>query len=265
MAANDNDGYRRYRHDVHETERKVGMSSDRDDVSRRVHVVTTPDAWRDISYTQDQEEFVIGPNGFLVVRSSDFMAHARPAYEADLKRVFGDGDWLKAGWGRVTLSWPIPFDLVSVAAHFFQEAWKRYRREEVLYLFLYYEKGKYELHHPKILSASECHVHCDLPEAPSDAVRFGSFHSHGGKAYHSSEDRGADASSPGIHLIIGDVGKPIPTLCCVCSDGVHCFCVSPLDVFALPQKPPIPTEWFVASVPAREPARRVRPQGFGGQ
>jgi hypothetical protein len=97
-------------------------------------------------------------------------------------------------------------------------------------------------------------VFYDIPPTPDAAVRLGSLHSHGAlDAHHSAADWDDDVASPGVHIVIGLVDCPIPSICCYASDGSRCYPVPFGDVFEQAEWPKAPDEWFVE---APKPERR---------
>lgn len=236
------------------------------DPRERIHVVPDREPWHSgLDAPHGREEIVFSTGGVFVVRSDELLCSYRPADRSDFRRILGVPEHLwGAERGGVRLTWPVPFALLLQATQFFTAAWQRSQREEILFLFLYYEEGRYELFHPKITVGESCRVECEIPDAPDGAVRFGDFHSHGRRAHHSGEDLKTDLQSPGLHIVIGDVAESLPTLHCVCSTGDHCFPVSPWDVFEKPSGMGFPAAWLGPDV-MRQPAVAAPPATPAGR
>lgn len=214
----------------------------------QVVVLDEHDRWREVE--GGRERLVVTPAGVFVVQRDHLWAQLRPATRADFRRFAGCRSPVPKEWGELVPQTPLPAQLLMQAVAFFREVWKRYYREDVLLVYLYYREKppRFELVHPPLISAVMDHVKCEIPETPTDAVRYGTLHSHGAMpAFHSLEDRRDDERSPGIHIIIGDVDKPLPTLMCVFSDGDRCEPVDPSAVFDFPSAE-FPNDWLVADV-----------------
>lgn len=219
----------------------------------RIHVFEDPEAWRHHPFDPLRDHLVVTPGGVFVAQRSALCRHIRPATAEDFQRIFGGSvPTQQSCWGGgVELAHRVPLHLLSLATAFFRQVWVAEEREEILLLYFFYEEGRYTVEHPEILSAGAHHVRYTVPETPADAVRFGSFHSHGwDAAYHSLTDERSDVGSPGIHVILGDVGESLPTIVCIFSDGTACFPVSPWDIFVEPEPIAVPKEWLV---PIRRP------------
>lgn len=217
--------------------------------SERVFVVNDLEAWR--GWPPDYEEkMVIAPEGFFVVKREELLTHVRPATLYDLERLLGYRNRAVQSVGRVELPVCIPFALVTQAAAFFKEVWRRYKREDVLLLYFFFEEQRFEFRHPELISADTQGVRYDHSETPAAAVRLGSFHSHGdNEASHSGEDWCDDVASPGVHVVIGRVDQATPTIRCFASDGSTCYPVRLADVFECSPQPSFPNEWLVEGVP----------------
>jgi hypothetical protein len=228
----------------------VTMSSD---FVNRVHVTDDLDGSLRNWPHMYRDDIIITPAGPFVVRQEDFYMFCRPAQRNDFRRLAG-------GWrgskevppllGVIKPKSQVPWELLAQAAHFFRDVWQRWRREDVLLLYYFFAADRYELVHPALTAASEHIVQYEWPPTPSEAVRFGSLHLHGEEgAYHSRIDDMDDKTSPGVHVILGNMHWPVPTIHCIVSDGKACWPVSPLDVFVLPPTPAVPEEWLIANVP----------------
>ncbi len=200
------------------------------------------DSWRHQEMKVGDKKIVISPAGAFLLSEENFFRTLRPAKIKDLRQLLPVQD---PGQGAVQLAGRLPLELISKAASFFKEAYAIAHCEEILLIYYLIDTGEYELHHPKIISAASDHVEYEAPPTPTQALRFGDIHSHCYvSAHHSSRDKKDDVLSPGVHIIIGDVDGPLPSLHCVCSDGDECFAVSPLDVIEFPPWPPVPASWL---------------------
>ncbi len=241
------------------------------DVSRvpdRLHIELEPRAWRLAALESGREEYVICPEGLLIVSVDPYAAVARPPTRADLAAIFPTL-FTSCNEGIVELACRIPWALLRQAEAFFRAVWAREKREDVLLLYYDEEKQRYELVHPRLISASSGHVDCEHPETPPAAVRFGSFHSHPHEATHSWIDADDHIHSPGLHVILGNLEavcescRPaLPSLSCVWSTGAHCFPVHPATVFETPTLPVFPEAWFQPLVSSKSPQARRHHRGF---
>lgn len=217
----------------------------------QVVVLDEHDRWREVE--AGRERLVVTPAGVFVVQRDQLWAQLRPATQADFRRFAGCRTRMPTGWGELVPQTPLPAPLLLQAVAFFREVWKRYQREDILLVYLYYRETppRFELAHPPLISATEISVVCEIPETPAGAVRYGTLHSHGGaSAYHSVRDKDDDLQSPGLHIIVGDLESAFPSLFCVFSDGEQCAPVSPAAVIEFPPGD-FPQEWLVANVPTR--------------
>ena len=208
------------------------------------------------SCPSDKKTFVVTGAGIFVINPQELLSFARPAKVADLKQCFRENAPVVQSEGRVRLQHFIPWGLLTQARNFFQMVWDAHQREDVLLIYYHLADTEYHLVHPELISASIGHVDYHEPDTPPGCVRFGTIHSHcDTSAHHSRQDEDDDASSPGVHIIIGDVDLPMPTLCCVASDGECCWSVSPTDLFGPLESATVPSEWIQANVSARPTGR----------
>lgn len=206
-----------------------------------------PDEWRYQPLAEYEDHLALMPGGLFIVRRESGITFRRPAGRNDLASFFGEENLLEMekGRGNVELAHKVPYELLLQAIHFFQCVWQQHQREDVLLLYFHEVEQRYELHHPKLLSASERHVDYDLPATPKGVARFGSLHSHGAmSAFHSQEDYRDDIASPGVHIIVGKVNQPESNVVCIASDGNSCFPVPWRDIFTEPPWPEFPAEWL---------------------
>lgn len=228
----------------------------------QVVVLDEHDQWREIE--GGRERLVVTPAGVFVVQRDDLWAQLRPATRADFRRFAGYHVPVSRRWGELVPQTPLPFAILLQAVSFFRTVWKRYQREDILLIYFHYKEKppRFELVHPRLVSAGMGHVDCKIPETPRKAIRFGTLHSHGAmSAFHSPEDRRDDEQSPGIHIIIGNLDQPLPTLMCVFSDGEWCDPVEPSAVFDFPSAG-FPNDWLVANVPKYECGDARRPESY---
>lgn len=205
-----------------------------------------PYAWRHTEWPEFIDHLVLTPEGVFAIRREGESIYKRPARAEDFERIFGQKVKGRLFQSELHLQHRVPYQLLLQAVNFFRCVWKQQRREDVLLLYYFEQKHHYQLVHPLLKTASWSHVAYDFPETPETAVRFGSIHSHGQeRAYHSQRDLNDDRSSPGIHVIIGNLERPYHTVKCIASDGTNCFDVPLWDIFVEPKLPAFPPSWFL--------------------
>lgn len=209
---------------------------------------------------EDRQKILLARDGIFVMESNELFRWARPATHQDLTSLLAAYGTSGIGCGVATFQQElpkIPMELLLLALSTFRRVWEVHQREEILLLYYFYEVKRYTLVAPPLISASDRHVDYDMPETPRDAIRIGSFHSHGSRAAsHSLDDQEDDAGSPGIHVIIGNLDTSLPSLHCVYSDGRGFIPMHPPDVFAQAVLPKAPEAW-VDRVPKKKEIRRV--------
>lgn len=212
----------------------------------RLLVMDNPTAWRQYQWAEFVDHLVLTTEGVFTIRREGPLIYRRPAHAADFERIFGLTVQDKLFRSAVELQVRVPYQLLMRAISFFRYVWQQQQREDVLLLYYYDQKKRYQLVHPPLVSASPQHVDYDLPATPADAVRFGSIHSHGrNSAYHSYQDEKDDRHSPGIHVVVGHLDLPQPSVLCVASDGTNCFAVPLWDVFTQPTPISFPHCWYI--------------------
>jgi len=189
--------------------------------------------WRRDWPYQFEENIVITPRGLFMVQRLGKTTYCRPA------------NALFRSAGGVELPARVPSELLFMAVAFFRTVLAQYNREDIL--LLYRKDYQYSLVHPAITRAGEYQVSYEFPATPPGSVRAGSIHSHGAEpACHSHRDKTDDLGSPGVHIVLGNLNCPCPSVTCVYSSGAHCFEVDFFDVFdfSLPE-PSFPEDWLV--------------------
>lgn len=205
-----------------------------------------PHAWRHVELPEFVDHLVLTPEGVFSIRREGESIYKRPAQAADFERIYGKAAKERLFQGAVKLKHRVPYQLLLQAVSFFRHVWQEQRREDILLLYFYEKKQRYQLAHPPLKTASHAHVDYEFPPTPEDAVRFGSIHSHGAEqAYHSWQDHKDDQQSPGMHVIVGQLDQPHQSVKCIASDGTDCFDVSLWDVFTKPDMPKFPPHWFI--------------------
>ncbi len=190
--------------------------------------------------------------GTFVVRRETHYSYAVRARRADFRTVFGDTGREFAREvsgsgpsGAIQLATRVPQEILSSAWSFLAAAWRAYGTEDILLLNFFPKERRYDLTHPSLSFASAGRVGYEQGPASPGAVRFGTIHSHPAvSAFHSETDDADVLGVPGIHVVIGDLDLPLPSLACVLSTGERCVHLHPADVFAPPSPCAFPPEWL---------------------
>lgn len=226
------------------------------------------DPWRG---WEGVEALLLTGQGVLILRREATYRYAYPAQPSDFHRLFGatGRELVQPGkhWRAVfTLDPPIPATLLAQAVHFFRAVWERYQTEDVLLLYYTPADRRWELCHPSLLWASAAEVGYEVPGTPAGALLFGTFHSHGAMpAGHSLQDDRDVLGVPGIHVVIGDVDLPIPSLTCVFSEGRMVLQVSAADLFGCAEAVPFPGAWLKRRRLPDHPGRQRTAQPVDGK
>lgn len=219
--------------------------------SERIRVVDSQDEIRNLDLESYRDHIVITPAGPLVVNREDYFFFCRPAQRRDFLRLMGRRlhAWGhdQGALGGFVPNHPIPWSYVTQAISFFRAVWRKHSREDILVLHYFPSEARYEFVHPSIRSADVGGVEYDFPSTPDNALRIGSFHSHGNQlaSEYSLIDQKDDTTSPGIHVVLGTLDEGmVPTIHCVSSDGRNCLPVQMVHIFTPWDYGSFPPEWL---------------------
>jgi hypothetical protein len=201
-----------------------------------------------------------GPLHYVVAGNGVFQVRRGRGYRAVTRVASVPG--LLPEQERLEYDFPrLPALLLDPVLAFFSEVWRVHRGEAIALLF-WDGRSQFRAIVPRQrISGWEqsggrwvaLHgVRYAIPERPEGFVRFGSIHSHGDlPAYASQVDEQDErAQGDGLHVVLGDVDRPVPSRSAAFVAGGVRFPLPPEDVLEpiRTRDCPAPAEWMAQIV-----------------